>query len=326
MQLFPEIPVPYGFDYVDIVALVNEDVAEDDGLVLNVFELDPEGYLSSIKGQTVLRGSDIPKAKREYVNLRFKFPVPVYADSDILVVVSGLRKKGNVAFPCLVANGTNYGNNLVLLNAYDANIGEYEMFKNLNQLNFSGGHFAGLLVNLGAQYSWMERCDAEEIELPYTGGEKQITLKSYHSPERWSLTFDGYTPLNATHTATYDNATGIYTVNIKVGENPYSYARDGVLSVVSPGSKIDIPFWQDLNPTVVSIADVEADGSKAAVFDGDILRVEGDAMAARVYDAAGALVAVVPMANGKGSMDASHLAKGVYIVTIGKDITIKVAK
>ncbi|MDE7119890.1 MAG: choice-of-anchor J domain-containing protein, partial [Muribaculaceae bacterium] len=164
-SVYAKPTVAYGFDYIDIMARVLEAVPDNDGIEVMVFALDEQTANPTNKiGHTVLWGKDIPADRPdEYINLRFKFDVPVYVEKDIMILFMGCRSGGNVSFPCmLTTHPEKYGNNLVYWIHYDSEVegGYYDEFKNLGTFPVSGGrHFAGFLMGMGATYSTMERLD-----------------------------------------------------------------------------------------------------------------------------------------------------------------------
>ncbi len=324
---FEASPVPYGFDYVDVTALVQEDVPDDEYLLMTAFSLDRDGYVEGMIGQAIIEGKDIPAAKREYVNLRFNFPVPVYADRAVMVMISGLRTGGNIVFPNLVAQGENYGNNLMLLSAYDPYTGEYEAFQNLSYLNYSAGHFAGLLVNLGASYSWMERLDSNVIDVPYTGGTARFSVRAYHSPERWKLTANGLTEAEfAGFSAVYNPVTDAYDVTVTVDANHEYAARPEALYLVSPGSLVEIALKQPGDPNAGLTELTGGENGISVQLIGNVLTVKGGKRTAQVCNVAGQTVASVALDGTTASADLGALAPGVYLVTVDGASTFKILK
>lgn len=324
---FEAAPVAYGFDYVDVTALVQEDVPDDEYMLMTAFSLDSDGYVEGMIGQAILEGKDIPKAKREYVNLRFNFPVPVYADRSVLLMVSGLRTGGNVVFPNIVANGDNYGNNLILLSAYDPYTGEYEAFQNLSYLNYSAGHFAGLIVTMGASYSWMDRLDDNVIDVPYTGGTAKFSVRAYHAPERWKLTANGITEAEfAGFSAVYNQVTDSYDVTVTVEPNHEYAARPEALYLVSPGSLVEIALKQPGDPNAGLTELTGGENGVSVLLNGNILTVKGGNRTALVSNVAGQTVASVALDGTTASADLGALAPGVYLVTVDGASTFKILK
>lgn len=325
-SVYPKPAVAYGFDYVDLTALVLESVPEDDGIEVMVFALDEETAMPDHKiGQGVLWGKDIPAAADEFVNLRVNFDVPVYVEKDIMILVMGCRKGGHVALANMITkHPEKYGNNLIYWLHYDNNVegGYYEEFKNLGTLpGYTGGrHFAGLLIGMGAAYSTMERLDNEDFVVPVEGGSKEFKIKSTQAPDTWKLTEDGVTLAEWAHfTTTYDEASQTYTLTLTADANDGD-ARDGDLTLVCPGSYVKIHTVQ-----AAGINGAFADNAVSVkVSNGDIV-VEGGKEVARVYDVAGKLVAEAIL-DGRTVISGDNLDKGVYIVRVDDAVSFKVVK
>lgn len=324
-SVFQKPAVPYGFDFIDVLALVKETVPADDGLEIMVFSLDDTGTPDKKIGQTVLWGSDIPTENdKYYVNLRFKFPVPVYSDQALLIIISGCQKGGYVAFPYMVTtHPEKYGNNLVYWIHYDSELedGYYEEFKNLATFPLAGDrHFGGLMLGMGASYSFMERLDNEDFNMPSEGGSKEFKIKATHAPERWKLTQDGFSEASWAHfSADYDAATEVYTVTLTADAN-YDADREGELLLVSPGSRVKFNVSQP-----VGIAGVSVDKKVSVkVVNGDIV-VDGGKKNAQVYDIAGKLVANARL-DGRTVIAGNALAGGVYIVRVDDSVSFKIVK
>lgn len=324
--VYPSPEVPYGFDYVDVAVFVKETLDEETELLMSVFSLDEEGLPDLLIGQATLAGADIPAQSDEYVNLHFEFPVPVNVSKDILVLMSGFsRESGNVVFPYVKTTSSNVGNSVVYMDVYDATVGEYDTFYNLNNFPLSDGyHFAGLLMTLGASYSWMELAGDATMDVAFDGGTKDFTVKAYHAPERWALSTDGVTVADwVSQTSVYDEASGSYKMTLKVETNPLGAAREADVIVASPGSSFTVHVKQDGNPDGVD--DVFAAAAvKVSVCDGDIV-VEGSDGYAEVYNVAGVLVASARL-NGRTAIPAAHLSSGVYVVRVDGEVAGKVVK
>lgn len=324
-SVYQKPEVPYGFDFLDVLALVKETVPADDGLEVIVMSLDEGGMPNKKIGQTVLWGSDIPAAdETSYVNLRFKFPVPVYTDQAMLIVIAGCQKGGYVAFPYMVTtHPEKYGNNLIYWIHYDPELedGYYDEFKHLGSFPLAGDrHFGGFMMGMGASYSFMERLDSEDFVMPCEGGSKEFKIKATHAPERWKLTVDGITEADWAHfKADYDAATEVYTVTLTADANNDA-ARTGELILASPGSQVKFNVSQPSG-----IADVSADNNVSVRFvNGDIV-VIGGKNNARVYDITGKLVANVRL-DARTVIPGDALAGGVYIVRVDDSVSFKIVK
>lgn len=320
--------VAYGFDYVDVAARVHN-LEDDTVLKMSVYELDGDAIPQDLLGEASLKGSDV-ELSDTYMNLNFKFPVPVNvpANTDILVLLTGFnREADNIVFPYVMTTSPIYGNSVMYMEAYDSNEGGgwYETFYNLNNFPLSGdGHFAGLLLSLGASYSWMDLVgDDNMIEVPAAGGEKTFTVDACHAPERWVLSEDGKSIADwASFTVQKDEATGFYAVTLAIGENVPATVREKDLMLVSPGSSLAIHVKQEAGEDGVVELDAQS-AVKVTLSGGDIL-VEGAEGIAEVYNMAGSLVAVAQV-EGKTVVPASHLADGVYLVRVNA-MTFKVVK
>lgn len=328
-SVFRKPYVAYGFDYIDIAAMVRETVPETDGLTVTVFPLDKDGMIGEKIGQASLSGAQLPKANtKAYVNLRFNFPVPVMAEESILVVLSGCREGGNVAFPYVKSdNPYKYGNNLVYWIHYDDKIeeGYYEEFKNLGTFPLDGGHFAGFLMSLGASYSHIEITEgavSDEIDNT-TGATVPLKIKALHAPERWRLSADGISAdADATIEATYDEAAGVYNANIKVPAGYFTDNQDKELRICTPGSYATVTLRQKMSGIDSAIDDSAA---VSVVKEGSKIIVSGVRAGIEVFDVTGKAIASAK-ASGTTAIDCGSYAPGIYIVRVDGKKSFKVVK
>ena len=222
---FPAPDVTYGFDFVDVAALVTAPLCDTTRLVMTVCTLDSKGLPDRLVGQTSVAGPDVPVHSEEMVNIRFKFPVPVIVspEEDILVSITNfsLNSDDNIIFPYIRTDSPIYGNSLIYAISYAEEIGTTDVFYNLNGFPVSSGHFAGLLINPGVAYSSMTSDDDNLIEAPYAGITKEFTVSSSFTPDRWALTDNGLLPATwASFKAFRDgDSADTYKVSITVDEN-----------------------------------------------------------------------------------------------------------
>ncbi|MDE6098237.1 MAG: T9SS type A sorting domain-containing protein [Muribaculaceae bacterium] len=326
---------PFGFDYVEMMARVEEDFDDDAVMYARVFATDDNGAPIALIGQTEIKGSDMPKANGEFTMLRFNFDVPVYANSDFFVLITNpcqfggevYFKEGNhISFAYLASADDNIvGNSFLYMWMYDETTGWLEQFGNLNSYPSTGGHFAGMLMNIGSSYSWMERQDAVEIDLPLEGGEAEFQVKAFHKPEKMALTFDGiFKPEWIDYTIEAAAEPDVYNVKLNIGTNPYDVAIETPLMLMSPGSYITVPFSQPANPA--SVSDAIAGTAVKVAVEGDNIVVTGGKGTVQVFDISGMAVASAELNGARTVIPAAHLAKGVYIVRPGNAKACKIVK
>lgn len=317
---YPAAGVPYGFDYVDIPAIVNN-IEDDTKAQVMVFNLDAEGNPADLIGYAELMGSQVEYTPGEIVNLHFRFDVPVYAEKDVLVLFGGFnRELDDIALLYLKTTSENLGNSMMYLWAVDmVEGGWYETFYNLNNFPLADGyHFAGLMMTLGASYSEMELKSGDRlIEAPLEGCTRSYTLTGTHKAERWALTENGALRPDWVDYEFTQNGDEV-NLTLTVLKNENTDARQTQLHIVSPGSRVTLDVTQPGDES--SITDVEAAQAVTVGLEGENIRIGGTDATAEVYNAAG-----VRVAAGKGLIPAGHLAKGVYLVRVsGK--TVKILK
>lgn len=336
LNYYPVAPGhPYGFDYVEVLARVEEDFSDDAVLYARVFALDDEGSPVALIGQSSIKGSDMPKADGNFRMLRFNFDVPVYANYDFYVLITNpCHENGNVLFTegnhisfgyLSTQNPGIVGNSFLYMWTYVETSGWIEQFGNLNSFPISDGQFAGVVMNIGSSYSWMERCDETMIDVPLEGGSTSFKVKAFHKPERMALTFDGVTePEWIDYKIEATDEADTYNVTLNIGTNPYDAVIDTDLLLMSPGSYVQVPFTQPAN--LASIDGVTADNAvKVSVENDDIVVIGGEGTA-RVFDVCGIQVATAELNGARTVIPASELPKGVYIVQLGQAKAFKIVK
>ena len=316
--------MPYGFDYVDVVALIKETLDPEANMIMRVYRLDANGRPDGEIGMTVLSCANLPEADNSrYVNLRFKFDVPVYVNQDIMVLITNPCRNENaevvyngyISFP-FVKSQTNYGNSFMYEWCYNDVTGWYDGFFNLTNFRLEGGIFGGILMNLGASYSDMELLETANVDVPLKGDVVKLRVKAHHKPERWAATLDGVTKAGwISHTAVYDENTDTYDVTLNIGENPGNESIDGELSLVSPGSMVTVPFKQPGQESGVAENSMEA--AMKARIEGGSLVLENVYGNVKVYNVAGTVVAET-IADGNVTIPAANLPAGVYVVKTAK--------
>ena len=336
-------PTEYGFDYVDVLADVKgasgSTLNSETTFILTVFLLPEDEYDESagVIGQAVLTGDQInefPALSKgtigSYKNLRFNLEVPVVANGNILVLISPYNLDANdaVAFPFMASTDENvWGNSVVYMYVYNSEEagGTYDTFYNLNAFPIrEGGHFAGLIMNLGAAYSYMEApaYNGSTIELPYTGGEYKLDIRSMFGPENWAVTDNYVTKASWVSLAAEKDAneSDLYHTTLTFAENAGD-ERESEVFITQAGSRVALNVVQAANPTA-SVSDIAVDNAMTVGINGSTIIVNGVSGEVCIYSTTGLKVASA-VAEGSVSFDASSLAHGVYVVRNG-DSVVKV--
>lgn len=326
--VFDKPAQPYGFDFAEIGCYVKETVAADAKLEMTVLAYDDNGAASRIIGRAELYGRDMPKAGNSALMLRFTFPTPVYVDSRILILVSGLSEEGSgsVEMPYLYTMNPDVRTNCyVKMDMYNTITGSYQTtLGDLSTLVIPKGYFAGLMISVGASYSWMETDGEMAIDAPLEGAVKEFEVKAFRAPDRWSLTEDGVTKADwATIEDIEPSAEAdTYKVKISVAPNTDPEPRDTKLYLSSPGSRLPIMVTQ---PGASSGIGAVNDGQGVSVkVVGTTIEITGGKNIARIYSVGGAMVASAALDGGKTVIDAANLAKGVYLIRIDDTVTSKI--
>lgn len=330
---YPKTPIPYGFDYVDVFA----QIATPDGqldpetqIVVNVFRLPDNEYEESgrVIGQGMLTGSDINSLgvieEGNYKNLRFKLNVPVVADGHLLVMLVpyNIVDEDKLVFPYMKSGDPSiWGNTVAYMYVYESeeNGGTYDTFYNLNSYPLNKGHFAGLTMNLGAVYSYMESptYDGDIVDLPYEGGKFELDIRSSMAPENWAITADGATKADwISFTAkVVGNDPELYHVTVEFAANPDADSRETEVAIRQAGSMVTLNVSQEGNPS--GVCQNVASGKMTVNVAQDVITVDNVYGNVELFNATGAKVASV-RAEGSVRFDRASLAAGVYIVRNGK--------
>lgn len=332
-NVYPASPSAYGFDFVDVPALIRSPVLEDSEVALAVYTLDSAGQPDRQIGVAAIAGKDVPSDPVNFINLHFEFPVPVCvpADTEIITLLMGFnREEDTVVFPYVKTTTEGlYGNSLLYVWTYDATMeGWYDTFYNLNNFLLNDGfHFAGLVQSLGVSYSWMELLESNPfIEAPMEGTTAQFHVRSFHGPARMAVTENGVTrPDWVDYTIEHDEATGISTVTLHILHTTQAEDRDTELHIVTPGSWVSIPVYQDGDPDAsLSLATDPAANVRVSVSSTGNILVAGASGAVRVVDMSGHTVATGSAAD--GVIPASHLQHGIYVVSVEGAGNYKIVK
>lgn len=322
----PKTDHPFGFDFVQMSAYITETLPDDARLEVRVVSLNENGEPVSLLGVSELFGKDITETDPDVpAALRFQFPTPVYADSDIMIVISGLRDcEGALKFPYLwTMNPDVKANSYVIMSEWDSiTQTEAEYFGDLSTLMIPQGYFAGLIMNFGASYSWMELEGDNSFVVPQEGGSKEFRIKACHKPERWRLTDNNVTVCDwASFEAEYDEASETYTVKVIAQPNTTAAERKGDLFLSSPGSRV--VFAVDQKSAVEGIS---ADSSSSVKFNGNEIIVAGGKESLELFDISGRLIATAALDGTVSAIDARSLPKGIYIVKVDGKASAKIIK
>lgn len=315
---FPQPTKAYGFDFAEIGVIVDEKVADDAAIEVRVLTTDEMGRPKALIGLARLTGKEIQANSGDQVVLRFNFPVPVYTDESIMVFVSGLRGEGDgaVKLPFMLsADPTVKTSSFVAINEYDPNAQEeYEWYGDLQTLTYDG-YFGGHLIGVNACYSWMEAEGDLNIDAPLEGASKEFTVKAYRDPSHWALTVDGVNPADwaKIESAEYDAATESYKVKVAVLANTKPAKIDTDLKLMSPGSFVTLHVTQPGAPS--GICNVAGDEAVSVKVNGNFIEVIGGS-SAELFTVSGRLASKTALNGSKTVIDASHLAKGVYVIRI----------
>ena len=301
---------------------------EKTSFVLTVFRLPEDEYEESatVIGQSTLTGAEINSSPAievgNYKKLRFKLDVPVTADGDLLVLVSPYNIEGNdgIAIPYMRSEDDKiFGNSVVYMMVYEneENGGTYDTFYNLNYYPLSKGHFAGLIMALGASYSYMEAMPGAnaDIEMPCEGGSHTLDIRAMHGPDTWAVTADGVTKADwiSCSALPKDGENDVYTATLTFDKNDSTDPRETDVYVAQAGSRVKLHVFQKGNMS--GLEEMVAEKVSISV-EGDDIIVSGDCCLAEVFNAAGEKVASAQV-NSRTVISTAHLGNGVYIVCAG---------
>lgn len=313
VNYYPASSVPYGFDFIDVPVIVNHIEADTEAKIM-VFDVNDAGNPGDLIGYASIMGSEFPENPGNFVNLHFRFDVPVYARRDIMVLMGGFnRELDNVVIPYVKTTSPNYGNSMLYVWAYDAVAeGWYDTFYSLNGFPLTDNyHFAGVIMTLGTSYSSLDLLEGEPfIEAPAEGCRASFLLHGTHPVDRWALTENGVTVADwADCKFAPEGENTRVELNVKPVEAGADF-RDTWLYVVTPGSRVGIHVLQEGDES--SIAEIGAPEGISVVKRGAEIIVDGTDEVAKVYNAAGALVV-----SGRRVIAANGLLHGVYMVQVG---------
>ncbi|MDE7389037.1 MAG: hypothetical protein K2M97_07300 [Muribaculaceae bacterium] len=332
-------PMEWGFDYADVTALVQDPLESEGRLVLTVYSCSELGTPEYVIGQTFVDATDIPSSARNYVNIRFKFPVPVYvpAGVDILTMLTaeGLSDDDSIYLPYVKTSSYLYGTSYLYWWQYDDSTGWVENLGFLGQIGGGDEHFAGMLQSLGAAYAPMTLLSGDTgISAPMKGSTYEFRVRTMMEAERIAVTEYGVLPAdNISYTVTTDKADPeVKTVRIAVLPAQYSDNRESTLYIVAPGARIGIELTQPGDPEKpASISDISADGNASASAcvdaDGNVSVSGATSPVATLYSISGTAVASAPVGtDGHAVIPAAGLPRGIYIVSAGSATKLKIVK
>lgn len=331
-NLYPASPVPYGFDFIDMAAIIPDPLLDDSEMLMRVYTI-KNGLPDLLIGETLLKAADIPQGSQQMVNLHFTFDVPVVvpADTDIItLLIHSDREHDNIIFPYLKTTSSAWGNSLLFMFEWDS-VDEYwyETFYDLNYMLFpTEGHFAGLLQGLGVTYATLEMLSADTaIDAPMEGITKEFKVKTEGvGADHISVTENGIALPDWLSFKVTPGADGVHTVAITVKPITFCENRETELLIVAPGASAKISVKQAGNPDMPSgLDDAEvAPAASVTVESGNIV-VDGATGRAEVFDAAGRTVASARL-SGRTVIAASHLPAGVYVVRVNGSRSFKIVK
>lgn len=317
-NLYYASPSEYGFDFVDVAAIVTDAPQADSEMIMTVYLLDDLGQPSDFVGMSVLKGSDIPVSNNP-VNIRFKFDVPVYipAGRDYITLLTHSDRESDTIILLYVKTPTSSitGNSLVYLWSYDSTYEYwYDTFFNLNNFTFSGSHFAGLCQSVGATYSSMKLIGSDnEIKAPMQGTTKEFTIQTEQPADRIAVTEDGRTKPEWANCTITPGTDGTHTVKIEVAPADTSEDIETQLYITAPGSRVAINVSREGDPA--GIVNVNTAKTFVSVTsDANAITVKGASDLIEVINISGAIIASVSATEGSTIIPAATLTKGVYLI------------
>lgn len=326
-------PMDWGFDYADVTAFVEDPLESDGMIILTAYACNDLGSPEFVIGQSYIKAADVPVSQRSYVNLRFEFPVPVYvpAGTDILTMLTfdGLEDD-TILFPYVKTSSSSYGTTYLYWWQYDDLTGWVENLGFLGQIGDGTEHFAGMLQTIGATYAPMTLLSGDTaIDAPMEGTTAEYKVRTPVAADHIKVTEYGLHPAeNVECEVTADEADPeVKTVKVTVLPAKYSDDRESTLYIVAPGARVELSLTQPGDPEKpAGLDDITAAGSATVkVVDGNIEIRSASAATASLHSISGMTVATATVTDGSATIAASHLPKGVYVVSVG-DTNVKIVK
>lgn len=179
-----------------------------------------------------------------------------------------------------------------------------------NQIPFSDGSSAtGLFASFDATYSWL-KCDETAFVAPTAGGSKTFDVDAYYDLTDSKITKVSQTDDWYSVNIAAISDEGTYPMTVTADPLPEGLeGRTSTFTLNSKGLKKDFTVTQGS----ASVATVSALGAKAYFSNGEIVVESPVATTAEVFALSGQKVAEQRL-NGKSTISAQHLERGVYVV------------
>ncbi len=322
----------------DIYSVDDEGYFMPEPIATAVFEAESDyndvsgqGYYSSIIPFTV-QESDGIISYDSYVNV----------NTGILIVFKGLEQSDVAYFEPLmyVSTDVNAEDHCVAMYNYQnqLTVNSFGIYFDENQNNQAdeGDTFpVGLTVSFDATFGWLFPADETSVpnnvvSVPTNGGSVTIPFNSYAAADYIEVTedvnYDGTLSDWATYTLEENASTGTIDLTIDVTALPSDVeGRTCTCTLVPYGADtVTLTIAQGTTSGVESV--VATSAAKVTVEGGNfVVNAPETINGVTVYNVAGQAVAASEIA-GTTTVDASSLAKGVYVLRFNDGSTVKVIK
>lgn len=265
--MYEQPAAAYGLQYVYFNALVSQ-MDPSTVLTCNVYRIDGEtGELLELVTKSSIDGKDITVDPDNFTSFRIDFPKPLTIDYPIFVELTGFNKKtDDVRFATMFTTNPLFtGASFMGFNQYTSLTDEFYMvYADLSMypIGDNGSHAAGVLMGLGASFSWMEVAVGEtSFNMGSEGGSHELYVEAFHAPDAWMLYENGGPCKWAGFEAEETETPGIYKVTVNVNANNSVNERKRTLELVSPGSSLELKVNQDksLGVAGVDVSEVETE-------------------------------------------------------------------
>ncbi len=339
-QFYPASSAPYVIESVNVRGYFTKYTS--DKLIAKIWKINETGAVSALMYEGYIDGSEVPTDTEYYSTATIPFYetdgelesqvlAEISANTPILIEITGFDSaKDSFLLGGLYSPGdldeddatssyfgvTYDGKNGRTLGIYDCGVFSFT--------GKDGGdiYFSLLDISTTMDYPYVA-VDDDVLSFSTEGETKTLEVNSLFTSDYITVSGDGEGDWWSYEVGEGDTSTGLIPVDFTVAPLAEGVHKNwAMVNISTPGAGKVVYLIQDDGSSVDS---VEAANTSAKVVNGNFEVESANATAVAVYNLAGQKVAEATF-EGKATVAAADLAKGVYVLKFNNNVVVKLAK
>lgn len=338
-QIYPASSAPYVIESVSVRGAFTSYTS--DKLIAKIWKIDENGAISALMYEGYLDGAEVPTDGESWCSATIPFYetdgdlesqvlAEIDANTPIIIEITGFDSSKDVFLLAGLCSPDELSEDDTTPSyfgvTYDGTNGRTTGIYNCGAITFgdetSSLHFSLMDIATSMDYPFVA-FDDDVLSFSVAGETKTLEVNSLFTSDFISVSGDGEGDWWSYEVGEGDSSTGVIPIEFTAAPLADGVHKNWTMASIStPGACNVVYLIQDDGSSVDS---VEAANTSAKVVNGNFEVESANATAVAVYNLAGQKVAETTF-EGKATVAAADLAKGVYVLKFNNNVVVKLAK